>query len=224
MIGEYRRFNREARTLLRDGDDPYSLGDWLDERFSRRVRPAADRPPGLGRVVGRPRPDVVLPRPLPRAVLRAARDARADRPAAVAHGGRRLGALRRGADRAVRATASALAHPGRAGRAARRRRAGDPPRRRGRALRRGRHRHALRPGAGACSATPRPTASTRSSARSPTSTTRRSCTPTARLLPRRRAAWSSLELPPARRADRAVDRHLPHEHAPERCARARSCA
>ena len=54
-----------------------------------------------------------------------------------------------------------------------------PARRRARALRRGRARHPLRPGAAACSAT-RPTASTRSSARSRTSPTRRCCTPTAR--------------------------------------------
>jgi uncharacterized protein len=37
MIGEYRRFNREARALLREGDDRTSLGDWLEERrFSRQ--------------------------------------------------------------------------------------------------------------------------------------------------------------------------------------------
>jgi predicted NAD/FAD-binding protein len=30
MIGEYARFNRDARRLLRDGDDRISLGDWLE--------------------------------------------------------------------------------------------------------------------------------------------------------------------------------------------------
>ena len=67
---------------------------------------------------------------------------------------------------------------------------GHAARRRARALRRGRARHALRPGAARCSPT-RPTASTRSSARSRTSPTRPCCTPTARLLPRRRRAWAS---------------------------------
>jgi predicted NAD/FAD-binding protein len=42
MIGEYRRFNAEARLLLRDGDDRTSLRDWLGERrfsdaFVRRL-------------------------------------------------------------------------------------------------------------------------------------------------------------------------------------------
>ena len=73
----------------------------------------------------------------------------------------------------------------------RRGRRDDHPARRGAgALRRGRARHPLRPGAAACCATP-PTASTRSSGRSRTSPTRRSCTPTARMLPRRRRAWAS---------------------------------
>ena len=32
MVGEYARFNRDARVLLDDGDDRISLGDWLAER------------------------------------------------------------------------------------------------------------------------------------------------------------------------------------------------
>ncbi len=32
MIGEYARFNRDARALLASGDDTQSLGDWLAER------------------------------------------------------------------------------------------------------------------------------------------------------------------------------------------------
>ena len=32
MIRDYVRFNRDARTLLEDGDDAQSLGDWLQER------------------------------------------------------------------------------------------------------------------------------------------------------------------------------------------------
>ena len=32
MLGEYRRFNREARLLLDEGDNRASLGDWLEER------------------------------------------------------------------------------------------------------------------------------------------------------------------------------------------------
>src|SRR3954469_21039129 len=36
MLGEYVRFNRDARALLADGDDRVSLGDWLGERgYSR---------------------------------------------------------------------------------------------------------------------------------------------------------------------------------------------
>src|SRR4051794_5951478 len=31
MLGEYVRFNRDARALLEDGDDRVSLGDWLGE-------------------------------------------------------------------------------------------------------------------------------------------------------------------------------------------------
>ena len=35
MVGDYVRFNREARVLLQSGDDRTSLGDWLAElRYS----------------------------------------------------------------------------------------------------------------------------------------------------------------------------------------------
>src|SRR3954453_631829 len=42
MVGEYVRFNRDARVLLESGDDHTSLGDWLAERrysdaFVRRL-------------------------------------------------------------------------------------------------------------------------------------------------------------------------------------------
>ena len=144
-----------------------------------RVRRPPDRPPGRGGVVGRPAPDVELPRALPDRVLRQPRDARLPRSPEVADGRRRLAPLRRGAGRAV-ARPPAPLH---AGRARSRRHAdhvdGHAARRRGRALRPRRARHALRPGAQAARR-PQPRASTSCSARSPTRPTRRCCTPTRR--------------------------------------------
>ncbi len=89
MVADLARFNRAARDLLAraaTGEGP-SLGQWLEQqRFSRPVRRAPDRAPGLGGVVGRPAPDVDLPRPLHGRVLRQSRHALVPRPAAA--GGR----------------------------------------------------------------------------------------------------------------------------------------
>ena len=103
MLADMFRFQREARALLTsDGHGP-SLGEFLDQqRYSRRVRGPADRAPGRSGVVGRPSPDVELPRSLPGRVLRQPRDARASRPAEVADRPGRLAPLRAQADRALR--------------------------------------------------------------------------------------------------------------------------
>ena len=76
------------------------------------------------------------------------------RPPALAHRRRRLGALRRGADRAVRRP-DPPRHPGARDRALRGPRRDHAGRRRAGGLRRGRDRRPRRPGAGACSPTRR---------------------------------------------------------------------
>ena len=120
MIADLLRFNRELRRLLaRDetgvgvqgGRAPHgrvAAGLPRAAALLRGLRPPADRPPGLGRVVGRPAPDLLVPRALPRRVLRQPRDARLPRPPALVDRRRRLGALRRGAH-----TAAARAYPAR---------------------------------------------------------------------------------------------------------------
>ena len=137
-------------------------------------------PQAVGRLVGRPAPDVELPGALPRRVLRQPRDARLPRPAALAHGrpgGSR--ALRRGAHARRSRDRLRLATPGRS------RSRATPTTSRSR-------RAAASPSASTRSCSPRTptrrwrcsptraTASTSCSARSPTSPTRPCCTPTAR--------------------------------------------
>ncbi len=150
MIRDLLRFNREARALLElaPGEGP-SLREFLDDgRLLRLVRAAADRAPGLRGVVGRARADVVVPGRLPRPLLPQPRHARLPRPAAVAHGDRRLAPLRGGDHAPVRRPhpperARARGHPRTTdGVEVARRRLRD------RALRRGGDRRALRPGAG----------------------------------------------------------------------------
>ena len=70
-------------------------------RLLRLLRRAADRPPGLGRLVGRPRPALELPDQLPRRVPRQPRLAAAARPPEVALGHRRIAVLRQGDHRAL---------------------------------------------------------------------------------------------------------------------------
>ena len=59
------------------------------------VHRSPDRSPGQCRVVDRPRPDVVVPGPLPRRVLRQSRDVRVPPAAALADDHRRLARVRR---------------------------------------------------------------------------------------------------------------------------------
>ncbi len=147
MVADLARFNREARALLRSGEDP-SLRDWLAER---RYSPAfVERlivPQAAAVWSADPRPDVELPRALPRRVLRQPRDARLPRPAALADRAGRLAPLRRRAA-AAPAQPSAHRHPGHRDPPPRRPRHRAAARRRARALRRGRPRHPRRPGAG----------------------------------------------------------------------------
>ena len=179
MVTDLARFNRAARELLvlEDAGRGPSLG-----RLARapallpRVHRSADRSPGVGRVVGRSAPDVELPGPLPGRVLRPPRDARVPRSPAVANGPGRLEAVRRGAAGPIRRPAAA-GHAGARDHPRRGPRARAPGRRRGRAVRRGRARDALRPGARAARGRSA-IANGRSSARSPTSTTRPCSTPT----------------------------------------------
>ena len=110
MIADLVRFNRDARRLLASRRGSPRCGDWLAQRrYSTHVRRAADRPAGIGRVVGRPGADVVFPGALPDRVLRQPRHARIPRPAALADDRRRLAALRRGAHAALARASAALA-------------------------------------------------------------------------------------------------------------------
>ena len=188
----------------RPPDEGPSLGQWLEQqRFSPPLHRPADRPSGLRGVVGRSAPDVELPRALHGRVLRQSRHARAPRPAPLANrpGGsaRYVEALTRRFSGRLR-----LGTPGQRVTPPRRPRARHARGRRARALRRGGARHPLRPGA-APARRRHATASTRSSARSPTRPTRPCCTPTCRLLPRRRRAWASWNYH-LRRAARAARR------------------
>ena len=82
-------------------------------------------------------------------------------------------------------------------------------RRRGRALRRGRAGHALRPGAGAAARRDRPRA--RDPRRDPVPAQRGRAAHRPRAAAAAPARVGELELPPAPRADRADDGHVPHE-------------
>ncbi len=101
-------------------------------------------------MVSRSGTDVDVPGSLPGGVLRQPRDAGHRRPAAVANGERRLGAIR-GRAHGAAARAAPAADRGGTCRSRRRPRAGHAARRGAGAIRRGRARHALRPGARACS-------------------------------------------------------------------------
>ena len=167
-----------------------------------------DRPAGRRRVVGRPAPDVELPRPLPRRVLRQPRDARAARAAALARGDGRLAPLRRGARRPVPRPPAAR-DAGARDPPPPRPRDGQAARRRARALRRGRPRHALRPGAR--DARRRDAARARGPRRDPVPGQRGGPPHRHGPAPAAAARVGELELPPARRPGRPADRDLPHE-------------
>ena len=172
---------RRARAArLRRGSVAARLARAAGEYSTRFHRPA-DRAPGVGRVVGRSRADVVVPGALPGRVLREPWDARLPRPAALADGDRAararyVEALTRPFARANPAVGTAVTeHRLATAMASTVSVAGG----RARALRRGRARDALRSGARAALPT-RAIASVSCSARSPISPTRRCCTPTAR--------------------------------------------
>ena len=119
MVRDLVRFNREARGAggpQRQRPVPRRVPRRAGG-YSRALRGAADRAPGLGGVVGRPGADVGVPRELPGRVLRQPRHVRAARPAALAHRRRGLGPLRRAPDRAARPRRIRLSTPVRSDRA-----------------------------------------------------------------------------------------------------------
>ena len=76
MVLEIPRFQRACRILLEEPADGPSLRTWLEQqRFSQAFRATADRSPGGGGLVGRPRPDVDLPGLVSGGILRQPRDA-----------------------------------------------------------------------------------------------------------------------------------------------------
>ena len=103
MVADFVRFNREARDLLADGEDEPSLGAFLDDGgYSRWFVERLIVPQASAVWSADPAQMWTLPGAVPRRVLRQPRDARVPRPPAVDDRRRRLGALRRGAHRAVR--------------------------------------------------------------------------------------------------------------------------
>ena len=113
MVRDLVRFNREAPALIGLNGSGPSLGEFLDDGgYSPRVRGPPDRAPGLGGVVGRPGADVGLPGQHAGRVLRQPRHVRPERPAAMAHGGGRLGAATWSALPAGSATGVRLSHAG----------------------------------------------------------------------------------------------------------------
>ena len=182
MVADLARFNRAPETLLGDrAERRSSLGALA--RAAALLAPLhrpPDRPPGLGRVVGRPAPDVELSRPLPGRVLRQPRDARRS---AAGRGGARSAAARRATSR--RSSRRCATGCGCAPRSMQSARAdhvlvtprGGEAERFDEVVLATHSDQAL-----ALLATPA-IASTRSSARSPISPTRRSCTPTSRCCP-----------------------------------------
>ena len=132
MIADLARFNRAARELLRgDGERPVARPLARAAALLAAVHRPADRPPGLGRVVGRPAPDVDASRRASWPSSSTTTGCSAFRgPAPVAHGPRRLGALRGGAAGAGSTGAILLDTPVTRVTARRRPRAGHAARRR----------------------------------------------------------------------------------------------
>ena len=178
MVAEYVRFNRTRRGCSSATTRDRRSATGCTTGLLAAVHRAADRPPGVRRLVGRPASRCGRSRPAssssssPTTGCSACATARSGARSPVA----RSATSRR--SRARRATACASAR-----RSTRIQRHDDhvavtPRGRRARALRRGRARDALRPGAARCSPMRR-RPSARSSARSRTRPTRPSCTPTA---------------------------------------------
>ena len=213
MLADLVRFNREARALLgMNGADGPSLGALARASGAtpRHVRRPADRAPGLRGLVRRSASRCGASR---RASWSSSSTTTGCFGSATGRSGGRSPAARAATSR----RSGALA----AGSRLRHRRCERVD-----ALR--------RPRGGDAAAGGEPSASTRSCS-PPTPTRRWRCSPTptdrerellgaipyqpneavlhtdARMLPRRRRAWASWNYPPARRADRPHDRHLPHE-------------
>ena len=107
MLRDWRRFNREARALIGMNGTAPSLGALARaEGLLPALRRAADRPPGLRRLVGGPGADVELPGQLHGRVLREPRHVQPARPA-------RAGGPSRGGSRQLRrGDLGAVARPG----------------------------------------------------------------------------------------------------------------
>ena len=209
MVADLVRFQREARELLATDDArPVARPLARGAALLARVRRPADRPAGGRRLVRRPAADVELPRALPGRVLRQPRDARAARPPEAGARSRaaRTATWRRSSRRG--ATACGWRRRCRASSGtpttSRSRRTG-----RARALRRGRPRHPLRPGARAARRPHRPRA--RAARRDPVPAQRGGAPHRRAPAPAPPARVGELELPPARRAHRQADGDLPHE-------------
>ena len=182
MLADLLRFNRELRAIVAGGAaEDRSLAQFVDDGgYSRWFIERLIVPQVSAVWSADPASLWSFPGALPRRVLRQPRDARLPRPPALADGRRRLAPLRRGARRAVRATASASAR-----RSTSVRRDDDGvTRARCAAARAERFDEVVL----ACHADqalamlerPLASASASCSARSPTSPTRRRCTPTPR--------------------------------------------
>ena len=194
---------RGARAARPRTSDP-SLRDWLERpALLDAVHRAADRAPGLGRVVGRPARRCGAS---PRASWPSSSTTTACSASATARAGARSAAARSATSRPL--VAPVARPPAPATPVAEIRRGADhvevdAARRRARALRRGGARRPLRPGAGDARRPDRPRA--RDPRRDPLPAQRGGAAHRPRLLPRRRRAWASWNYhlldAPAGRAD-----------------------
>ena len=115
MIRDILRFNREAPRLLESPDDSLRLGDYLDaQRLFSAVRRALHPAHGRRHLERGHGCSAQFPGALLRALLPQPRHVDRGRPPAMAHGARRIRALRREAHAPVSATASACARRSRA--------------------------------------------------------------------------------------------------------------
>ena len=203
---------RGAGPVGLNGDGP-SLRDFLAERrYSRVLRRAPDRAPGLVDLVRRPRRSCGPSRP---ASSRSSSRTTASSRSAAGRAGARVSG---GSRRYVEALVAPFAEPRSPAGAGASHRAPTRPRRPRfddtvARLRRGRARRPLRSGARRCSPTPA-TPSARCSARSPTSANETVLHTDERLLPRRRAARASWNYHLTARARRPDHDHLRHEPPP----------
>jgi phytoene dehydrogenase-like protein len=106
MIADLLRFNREDAARVGRRSQPARVARRAG--LLGRVRRAPDRAPGLGRVVGRSAPDVVVPRAVPVRVLRQSWDVRLPRPAGLADGNRGVACICVGPERAIPRSGSSV--------------------------------------------------------------------------------------------------------------------